>query len=79
MSDFVGDLAYVSDETAAALHTTYPRLGIGRALGEAIAAHVAADPARAPLFSMPAQVAREYSTAHTTTLETLARSGRWGE
>ena len=79
VADFVGDIPFVSDETAATVHTAYPRLALGRALGEAIAAHVAADPARAPLFSMPAQMAQEYSTAHTTVLETLARHGRWGE
>ena len=79
VADFIGDVPFVSDETAATVHAAYPRLQLGRALGEAIVAHVAADPARAPLFSAPAQIAKEYSTTHTTVPETLARSGRWGE
>ena len=79
VADFVGDVPFVGDETARAVHAAYPRLALGRALGDLIVAHVGADPARAPLFSAPAQIAKEYSTTHTTVLETLARSGRWGE
>jgi hypothetical protein len=78
--DFGVDSAFISDASAAAIHGAYPRLSIGKALADAVVDQARGNPAKAPLFSMPAQLVRERSLPpHLTELEQLARAGRWRE
>jgi len=78
--DFGFESDFISDATAARIHAAYPRLAIGRALSDAVAAQASLDPRNAPLFSMPAQLLRERATgSHVAEIERLARAGRWGE
>lgn len=78
--DFGVDAAFISDATAATIHEAYPRLSIGSVLADAVVGQAQGRPAKAPLFSMSAQLARERSSPpHLTQVEQLARSGRWRE
>lgn len=78
--DFGVDAAFVPDATAAAIHGAYPRISIGRALADAILAQARANPAKAPPFSMTAQLLMERTAPpHVTTVEQFALGGRWGE
>ena len=78
--DFGLDAPFVPDSTAERIHEAYPRLSIGRALADQIVEQAQGHPAKAPLFSMPAQLLRERSTPpHLTELERLATAGRWRE
>lgn len=77
--DFVG-APFISDRVAAKIHAAYPRVGIGKALADAIAEQARNEPEKAPLFSLTAQVLSQRSSAtHITEIEQLANSGRWGE
>lgn len=78
--DFGLDAAFVPDGVARRIHEAYPRLAIGRVLADRIVAQAEGHPAKAPLFSMPAQLLRERSTSpHVTEVERLATAGRWRE
>jgi len=78
--DFGVDAAFIPDAAAAAIHSAYPRISIGRALADAVAAQARRNPAKAPPFSMPAQLFMERTaTPHLTTVEQLAQGGRWND
>ena len=78
--DFGVEAGFVPDAAAAAIHMAYPRIAIGRALADAIVAQARANPSKAPPFSMPAQLLMERTAPpHLTTIEQLARGGRWGD
>jgi hypothetical protein len=78
--DFGVDAAFIPDATAAAIHSAYPRILIGRALADAVVALARRNPAKAPPFSMPAQLLMERTApTHLTTVEQLAHGGRWGD
>jgi hypothetical protein len=78
--DFGVDAAFIPDATATAIHRAYPRISIGRALADAVVAQARGNPAKAPPFSMPAQLLMERTAPpHLTTVEQLAQGGRWGD
>jgi len=78
--DFGVDAAFIPDATAAAIQSAYPRISIGRALADAVVAQARGNPAKAPPFSMPAQLLMERTAPpHLTTVEQLAQGGRWGD
>ena len=78
--DFGFQAAFISDATASRIHEAYPRLSIGSALADAIAAQAGKSPQNAPLFSASAQLlGQRASASHLTEIERLARQGRWGE
>ncbi|WP_165983859.1 HD domain-containing protein [Streptomyces sp. YIM 98790] len=77
--DFGIGTGFVSDRAGAALHAAYPRHSVATALADEIVAQAQGRPEKAPPYSLTAELLRERSTPpHTTSLETLTASGRWG-
>ncbi|MFJ8826363.1 HD domain-containing protein [Streptomyces sp. NPDC102467] len=68
----------VTDEQAATLHTTYPRLDMVRSLTDAIVAQAAKHPKNAPRYAIPGELLREREEFGRTRLEHACRSSRWG-
>jgi hypothetical protein len=77
--DISADGGIVDDDAARAIHSRYPRLSMARELVDAIVAQVRAKPAKAPAYSLPAELARERHDLGVTGVERAARPGRWGE
>jgi len=78
-ADFGLNADFIDDQTAAAIHTRYPRLSMARTLIDAIAAHAQRGPETAPPYSFPAYLLRERNTDGVTLLELAASHGRWGD
>ena len=68
---------FISDDQAAAIHDSYPRLSMERALVDAIVTQAQARPEKAPHYTFAADLLRE-RTAGTTVLEQGAALSRWG-
>lgn len=78
--DFTGDAPFVTTAMAEQIHAAYPRLAIGKALTDSIVQQARRSPAKAPLFSMPAQLLHERARSpYVTEVECIALAGRWGE
>jgi len=77
--DFGRNADFIDEQTAAAIHTRYPRLSMARTLIDAIAAHAQRAPEAAPPYSFPAYLLRERNTDGITLLELAASHGRWGD
>jgi HD domain len=78
-ADFGLNADFIDEQTAAAIHTRYPRLSMARTLIDAIAAHAQRGPETAPPYSFPAYLLRERNTDGITLLELAASHGRWGD
>ena len=77
--DFGRNADFIDEQTAAAIHTRYPRLSMARTLIDAIAAHAQRAPEAAPPYSFPAFLLRERNADGVTLLELAASHGRWGD
>jgi hypothetical protein len=77
--DFGRNADFIDDQTAAAIHTRYPRLAMARTLLDAIVAHAERSPDAAPPYSMPGDALRERKADGITLVELAALHGRWGE
>ena len=77
-ADF-GRNAEVAAAWAGQIHAAYPRLGMARALTDAIVAHSARSAAAAPHYSLPGELARERRVDGVTRLELAAEAALWGE
>jgi hypothetical protein len=77
--DFGRNADFIDEQTAAAIHSRYPRLSMARTLMDAIAAHAQRSPEAAPPYSFPADVLRERQADGITLLELAASHGRWGD
>ena len=77
--DFGRNADFIDEQTAAAIHSRYPRLSMARTLMDAIAAHARRSPEAAPPYSFPADVLRERQADGITLLELAASHGRWGD
>ena len=64
---------------AGQIHAAYPRLGVARALTDAIVAHAARSAAAAPSYSLPGELARQRRHDGVTRLELAAAAAPWGE
>ena len=64
---------------AGQIHVAYPRLGMARALTDAIVAHAARSAAAGPRYSLPGELARERRADGVTGLELAAAAADWGE
>jgi hypothetical protein len=76
--DFGRD-AQVAGAWAGQIHAAYPRLGMARALADAIVAHAARSAAAAPPYTLAGELARERREDGVTRLELAAETSRWGE
>jgi hypothetical protein len=74
-----GRNAEVAAAWAGQIHAAYPRLGMARALTDAIVAHSARSAAAAPHYSLPGELARERRADGVTRLELAAEAALWGE
>ncbi len=74
-----GRNAEVAAPWAGQIHAAYPRLGMARALTDAIVAHAARSAAAAPSYSLPGELARERRDDGVTRLELAAAAVPWGE
>ena len=77
--DFGRNADFIDEQTAAAIHTRYPRLSMARTLIDAITAHAQRGPETAPPYSFPAYLLRERKTDGISLLELAASHGRWGD
>jgi hypothetical protein len=77
--DFGRNAEFVDEQTAAAIHTRYPRLSMASAVMDAIVAHAQRSPDAAPPYSMPSGALRERLTNGVTVVELAAAHSRWGE
>ena len=73
-----GRNAEVAAAWAGQIHAAYPRLGMARALTDAIVAHAARSAAAAPSYSLPGELARERRDDGVTGLELAAAAVPWG-
>jgi hypothetical protein len=66
---------------AGQIHVAYPRLGMARALTDAIVAHAARSAAAAPRYTLAGELARERQADGVTGLELAAGAAPapWGE
>jgi hypothetical protein len=74
-----GRNAQVAGAWAGQIHAAYPRLGMARALADAIVAHAARSAAAAPPYTLAGELARERREDGVTRLELAAETSRWGE
>jgi hypothetical protein len=77
--DFGRNADFIDDQTAAAIHTCYPRLSMATTLMDAITAHSQRSPEAAPPYTLPGGVPQERRTNGVTLLEHAASLGRWGD
>jgi hypothetical protein len=77
--DFGRNAEIVDEQTAAAIHTRYPRLSMARSMTDAIVAHAQRSDEAAPPYSLPNGLLRERQTDGVTMMELLATHGRWGD
>ena len=61
------------------IHAAYPRLGMARALTDAIVAHAARSAAAAPRYTLAGELVRERRDDGVTGLELAAAAAAWGE
>jgi hypothetical protein len=76
--DFGRD-AEIAAAWAGQIHAAYPRLGMARALTDAIVAHAARSAAAAPRYSLAGELVRERREDGVTGLELAAAAASWGE
>ena len=74
-----GRNAEVAAAWAVQIHAAYPRLGMARALTDAIVAHAARSAAAAPPYTLAGELARERRDDGVTRLELATASAVWGE
>ena len=74
-----GRNAEVAAAWAVPIHAAYPRLGMARALTDAIVAHAARSAAAAPPYTLAGELARERRDDGVTRLELAAATAVWGE
>ena len=74
-----GRTAEVAAAWAGQIHVAYPRLGIARALTDAIVAHAARSAAASPRYSLAGELVRERQADGVTGLELGAAAAPWGE
>lgn len=74
-----GRNAEVAAAWAEQIHAAYPRLGMARALTDAIVAHAARSAAAAPPYTLAGELARERRDGGATRLELAAATAVWGE
>ena len=74
-----GRNAQVAGAWAGQIHAAYPRLGMARALADAIVAQAARSAAAAPPYTLAGELARERREDGVTRLELAAETSRWGE
>jgi hypothetical protein len=77
--DFGRNADFIDDQTAAAIHTRYPRLSMASSLMDAIVAQAQRSPEAAPPYSLPGNLLQERRTNGITLLEHAASLGRWGD
>jgi len=77
--DFGRNADFIDEQTAAAIHSRYPRLAMARTLIDAITVHAQRGAETAPPYSFPAYLLRERNTDGVTLLELAASHGRWGD
>jgi hypothetical protein len=78
-ADFGRNAEFVDDQTATAIHRSYPRPSMATTLVDAIVAHAQRSHDAAPPYSMPSDLLRERNTDGTTRLELMASHSRWGD
>jgi HD domain len=71
--------AEIAAAWAGQIHAAYPRLGMARALTDAIVTHAARSAAAAPRYSLPGELVRERRDDGVTGLELAAAAAAWGE
>lgn len=76
--DFGRGSAAVTDEQAAIVFDTYPRLQMATSLVDDIVAQARANPAKAPRYSIAGELLRERSARPTSELERETDAVRWG-
>ena len=76
--DFGRGSAAVTDEQAAIVFDTYPRLQMATSLVDDIVAQARANPAKAPRYSIAGELLRERSARPTSELERETDAARWG-
>jgi HD domain len=74
-----GRNAEIAAAWAGQIHAAYPRLGMARALTDAIVTHAARSAAAAPPYSLPGELVRERRDDGVTGLELAAAAAAWGE
>jgi hypothetical protein len=74
-----GRNAEIAAAWAGQIHAAYPRLGLARALTDAIVTHAARSAAAAPRYSLPGELVRERRDDGVTGLELAAATAAWGE
>jgi hypothetical protein len=77
--DFGRNADFIDDQTAAAIHTQYPRLSMASSLMDAIVTHAQRSPEAAPPYSLPGDVLHQRRADGITLLELAASHGRWGD
>lgn len=77
--DFGFGSDFISDEQGRAIHDRYPRLNMATALIDEIVKHAARGRLNALSPSVAGELIRERTDGGMTTLERVARAGRWGE
>lgn len=76
--DFGRNADIIDEESAASIHTRYPRLHMATSLIDAIVAHAERSPEAAPPYSMPGGALRERRNEGITQLELAVPHSRWG-
>jgi hypothetical protein len=71
--------AEIAAAWAGPIHPAYPRLGMARALTDAIVTHAARSAAAAPRYSLAGELVRERRDDGVTGLELAAVAAAWGE
>jgi HD domain len=71
--------AEIAAAWAGQIHAAYPRLGMARALTDAIVTQAARSAAAAPRYSLPGELVRERRDDGVTGLELAAAASAWGE
>jgi hypothetical protein len=76
--DFGRNADFIDEQSAAAIHASYPRLSMAKSLMDAIAAQAQRSPEAALPYTMAGEVLRERLDGGITRLEQMAALGRWG-
>ncbi|MFH8368396.1 HD domain-containing protein [Streptomyces sp. NPDC018031] len=75
--DLTGGPEPLPAEYVERVHTALPRLRVARALRDEIVAQTLADPAKAPMFSLPRELHRQYTGHAFPTWEELTVAADW--
>lgn len=77
--DFGRNTDFIDGDTAAAIHTRYPRLSMAKSLLDAMAEHAQRSPEAGHPYTMGGEVLRERLDTGITRLEQGAALSRWGD